>query len=356
LQKPHTLRLLKLIEEGTLEHARIAASQLASLDASPIVLWDLLGRLQAFLCSPQWSTRLHASLAIQGVAQHIPPSDQRDFLEATYSGPLWLNIEEVSQGLDAILSQGRILLAKCDTSEDSFASQEDVLKRLDKSQEELQDDFVERRVRLQREILAQRLGLRGVVEAVGGTLLSDVITEEDLLMIDDTTKHESNRINDSKRQRISQKEEDSGSIRALLVMEMQQQQEHDGSGAATSHKNPQTLLATELIFRMFDPSWHVRHGACLGILSLLRAWKGIVGHGAFGMWPLDIMARCLCVLSLDRFGDYSGATVGDDDDGGESVVAPVREVAGQVLSILWSMAGSNPKKLLARSELLFDPS
>lgn len=338
LQTPHTLRLLKLIKEGTLEHARIAASHLASLDASPIVLWDLLGRLQAFLCSPQWSTRLHASLAIQGVAQHIPPSDQRDFLEATYSGPLWLNIEEVSQGLDAILSQGRILLAECDTSEDSFASQEDVLKRLDKSQEELQDDFVERRVRLQREILAQRLGLRGVVEAVGGTVLSDVITEEDLLMIDDTTKHESNRINDSKRQRISQKEEDSGSIRALLVMEMQQQQEHDGSGAATSHKNPQTLLATELIFRMFDPSWHVRHGACLGILSLLRAWKGIVGRGAFGMWPLDIMARCLCVLSLDRFGDYSGATVGNDNDGGESVVAPVREVAGQVLSILWSMA------------------
>ena len=343
LQTPHTLRLLKLIEEGTLDHARIAASHLASLDASAIVLWDLLGRLQAFLCSPQWSTRLHASLAMQGVAQRIPPSDQRDFLEATYSGPLWLTVDEVSEELEAILSQGRILLAECDTREDSFASQEDLLKRLDESQEELQEDFVERRVRLQREILAQRLGLGGVVQAVGGTVLSDAITEEDLLMIDDTctNKHETNRIMDSKRQRISQKEdEDSGSIRALLVMEMQQkQQEVDGRGAAASHKNPQTLLATELIFRMFDPSWHIRHGACLGILSLLRAWRGVVGHGAFGMWPLDIMARCLCLLSLDRFGDYSGASLGDVNyGGGESVVAPVREVAGQVLSVLWSMA------------------
>lgn len=343
LQTPHTLRLLKLIEEGTLEHARIAASHLASLNASPIVLWDLLGRLQAFLCSPQWSTRLHASLAMQGVAQRIPPSDQRDFLEATYSGPLWLTVEEVSHGLDTILSEGRILLSECDTKEDSFASQEDLLKRLDENREELQEDFVEHRVRLQRQILAQRLGLGGVVQAVGGAVLSDVITKEDLLMDGDTSKYEAKSQNRVKRQRLNEKEDESGSIRALLVMEMQQQQD-EGQGAATSHKNPQTLLATELIFRMFDPSWYVRHGAFLGTLSLLRAWKGVVGHHAFGMWPHDIMARCLCVLSLDRFGDYGGAGLGEYSGGGDRVVAPVREMAGQLLSVLWSMAPETIQK------------
>jgi hypothetical protein len=178
LQTPHTLQLLKLIEEGTLEHARIAASHLASLSASPIVLWDLLGHLQAFLLSPQWSTRLHASLAMQGVAQHIPPCDQREFLEATYRGPWWLLLDEVSKELDAILAQGRVLLSECDVKEDSFASQEDRIKRLDDNREELEEDFVEQRIRLQREILVQRLGLAKVMQAVGGSVLSDVITRD----------------------------------------------------------------------------------------------------------------------------------------------------------------------------------
>ena len=337
LQTPHTLRLLKLIEEGTLEHARIAASHLASLSASPIVLWDLLGQLQAFLRSPQWSTRLHASLAMQGVAQHIPPSNQQEFLEATYSGPLWLTVDEVSRGLETILTDGRVLLAECDTKQDSFAMQEDRLKQLDEAREELSEDFVERRVRLQREILAQRLGLIGVVHAVGESVLTDVITTEDLLMNDDADTYPTEKQQHIKCHRGDDNEDHSGSIRALLVMEMQQQQDRSFISGATSHKNPQTLLATELIYRMFDPSWHVRHGALLGTLSLLRAWKDVVGdRHSFGVWPHDILARCLCVLSLDRFGDYGGTEIGKD--GGDSVVAPVREIAGQLLSVLWSMA------------------
>lgn len=345
LQTPHTLRLLKLVEEGTLEHARIAASHLVSLNASPVVLWDLLGRLQAFLRSPQWSTRLHASLAMQGVAQHIPPNDQCEFLEATYSSPLWLTVDQVSQELDTILTEGRVLLSECDTKQDgSFASHEDRLKRLDDNREEFQKDFVEQRVRLQREILAQRLGLGGVVEAVGGTVLADVITEEDLLMNDNNDDKNKEKLRkQAKRQRRDESEEDGGSIRALLVMEMQQQQDSTEERGATSHRNPQTLLATELIYRMFDPSWYVRHGAFLGTLSLLRAWKGVVA--GFGMFPHDVMARCLCVLSLDRFGDYAGASsVGEDEDGGDSVVAPVREMAGQLLSVLWAMAPESVQK------------
>lgn len=56
------------------------------------------------------------------------------------------------------------------------------------------------------------------------------------------------------------------------------------------------------------------------------------------------MARCLCVLALDRFGDYGGASLGRDDDGGDSVVAPVREMAGQLLSVLWTMAPESEQK------------
>jgi len=38
----------------------------------------------------------------------------------------------------------------------------------------------------------------------------------------------------------------------------------------------------------------------------------------------DFIARCICLLSLDRFGDYSTG----------SLVAPVREVAAQLLALL----------------------
>lgn len=343
LQTPRTLRLLKLIEEGTKAHAHVAASHLSSLPASPIVLWDLLGRLQAYLRSPEWSTRVHASLAMQGVAQHIPPKDQFDFLEATFAGDLWLTVNDVSKGLETILTEGRVLLAACET-DDCFASQENQLRQLDESREELQQDFVEHRVKLQREILIQRLGLGGVVRAVGGTVLSDVftlsdeITKADLMMNDNDESASQAQTRERIKRKRHDDNEESRSIRALLVLEMQQTQDRTRMRGATSHKSPQTLLATELIYRMFDPSWHIRHGALLGIISLLRAWKSVVGKHSFGVWPHDILARCFCVLSLDRFGDYAGTSILEEGNVGDGVVAPVREIAGQILSILWMMA------------------
>lgn len=66
----------------------------------------------------------------------------------------------------------------------------------------------------------------------------------------------------------------------------------------------------------------------------------------FGPWPEDIMARSLCLLALDRFGDFSGSVLDDSigaarkharsESGG--VVAPIREMAAQLFSVLWRMA------------------
>jgi hypothetical protein len=99
------------------------------------------------------------------------------------------------------------------------------------------------------------------------------------------------------------------------------------SNIIVSHHNPQHLLATELLYRMFDPYWHVRHGALLGITSLLQAWKG-KDSTAFGAWPQDILARCLCVLALDRFADFAS----------EATTAPVRLAAAQVVALLYNRA------------------
>jgi hypothetical protein len=133
-----------------------------------------------------------------------------------------------------------------------------------------------------------------------------------------------------------------GSVRALLVLDMNScQQEENGttttkhhySKSNHSHESPQTLLATDLLYCMFHPAWHVRHGACLSIMALLQAWwtpsdrnhnrmnskNGQRDGQTFGKWLQDILARSLCVLCLDRFGDFSmddnfGGLLGDDND------------------------------------------
>ena len=129
-------------------------------------------------------------------------------------------------------------------------------------------------------------------------------------------------------------------------------QANQASGAA-SHREPQHLLANELIYRMFDNVWQKRHGALLGILALLKAWRKTVWESfsegdegtIFGPWPEDILARSMCLLSLDRFGDFSGATTDTvSSNAVESraksgaVVAPVREMGAQLVSMLWRMA------------------
>ncbi|KAL3945300.1 MAG: hypothetical protein SGBAC_000648 [Bacillariaceae sp.] len=367
---PHTLRLLRLVQEGSSEHAKVAASHLSVVTASacPLVLWEILGRLQFFLLSPEWRTRHNASLAMEGVAQHLPIEDQQRFLQDCLSnteamdpknessstksannnaaennnknsnGNLWLNLSDLKQGkMQTILEHGRHLMS---SSEKPY-EEEEALQELDANQEGYQD-YCERRIQLQRRLLASRLGLGRMVDQVGTTKDLDIVMSD---LIPSSNQKSAVKT----RRRISKKNEVADhSIRAILVMEIRQQQAGDQDDDKTtnnvSHQNAQTLLATELIYRMFDASWYIRHGALIGILALVRAWKGRqlqsrqdnnFNEEYFGSWPQDILSRCLCILALDRFEDFSGATNVELSGG---TVAAVREMAGQVGSVVLSMA------------------
>ena len=412
LLTPHTHRLLKLILEGTAEHAAEASVHLLTTTTTTIAsqqyyyssaatqLWEIMGRLQEGLTSNTWKTRSQAADALQGIARQLPLSDQLEFLqmgkkeettttslvpkgETTISSSRqesrhhYLTIHDLSVGgLDKVLAEGRLLMA---TSNDRYdVVKERELRDLDRSvlQDRMDDtgskvDFVERRMKLQRHILAQRLGLAGIGDVLGEqNVLPQAITSEDMAdrMNDDEPLAEAKRLRHAKRvkqqENLTQKKtiasdnklkDDSLSVRALLVMEMEEQQRKGGGGgSATSHRNPQELLANELVYRMFDPAWHVRHGALLGTLSLLRAWKTYANQNddLFGRWPQDVLARCLCVLALDRFGDFSGAlATATTSNVTGSVIAPVREVSGQLISVLFVMAPE--AKQLATLDLLF---
>ncbi|KAL3916552.1 MAG: hypothetical protein SGILL_005128, partial [Bacillariaceae sp.] len=159
---PHTLRLLKLVQEGSVDHARLAATHLEELSrpannqaendstdsdddasqssqSSPLVLWELLGRLQGYLGATDWSTRSNAGLAMEGVARNLPLDDQTAFLQedltasgtkqSSSSSSSWLRLHDVQDNLTTILEQGRWLLANAE-SKYQVEREEQVLKRL----------------------------------------------------------------------------------------------------------------------------------------------------------------------------------------------------------------------------------
>jgi TATA-binding protein-associated factor len=87
---------------------------------------------------------------------------------------------------------------------------------------------------------------------------------------------------------------------------------------------------------LFDPHWELRHGAAMGLREVIRVHGAGAGR-RFGKaraendllnrkWLDDLACRLLCVLMLDRFGDYVSDTV----------VAPIRETVGQTLGALLS--------------------
>ncbi len=94
---------------------------------------------------------------------------------------------------------------------------------------------------------------------------------------------------------------------------------------------PYDRLCEFLTVDLFDNSWEIRHGAAMGLREVIRV------HGAGAgrrrgkpraendrlnrQWLDDLACRFCCVFMLDRFGDYVSDTV----------VAPIRETAGQAL-------------------------
>ena len=320
--------------------------------------------------------------------------------------------------LDIVAEQGRLLLSSsgaqydwdCDGEASEYIREQEALQNLDDTatnptqpqqtgssmQKELQQTFLMRRVKLQRQILARRLGLGGILSAPivashgktpdesvsssdvkKGRVIDDIVADEDLVASSNLKKRKqtssskgdrtkSKAKQPSKKRRRAKKSEPEQSdtevkgtgfnIRALLVLESKRAAD-DVNCKHTRHRNPQTLLGSELAYRTFDPDWTVRHGALLGTLALLRAWKvhdttqysskanGTKHHKKkFGRWPQDILARCVCILALDQFADFSGASCQGidstddeptvDDIVSGAVVAPVREMSAQIVAIL----------------------
>ena len=86
--------------------------------------------------------------------------------------------------------------------------------------------------------------------------------------------------------------------------------------------SPWTVVLLELLPDLGDQAWQTRHGTSLALLELFRSPN--VSLSTPPPLLLSIARQLLTLMVLDRFGDFVGDTV----------MAPVRETAGQALGVL----------------------
>lgn len=103
---------------------------------------------------------------------------------------------------------------------------------------------------------------------------------------------------------------------------------------------PYDPMCDFLMVDIFDPNWEVRHGAAMALREVVRVHGAGAGRvrdktraendALNRKWLDDLACRLVCVLMLDRFGDYIS----------DNVVAPIRETVGQTLGALLSQLPS----------------
>lgn len=111
---------------------------------------------------------------------------------------------------------------------------------------------------------------------------------------------------------------------------------------------PLECMCEFLSVDIFDPNWEVRHGAAMALREVIRVQGAGAGrvegktrqeNDSLNRRFLDDLAcRLVCVLILDRFGDYIS----------DNVVAPIRETVGQTLGALLSHLSPRSVRLVYR--------
>lgn len=100
------------------------------------------------------------------------------------------------------------------------------------------------------------------------------------------------------------------------------------------HQWPFAVLCDRLLLGIFSPSWQERHGSGLGLRALFKKHADTMGlrdnlspeanQQEHVKAMEDAALRLLCLLVLDRFGDYVS----------DQVITPTREVGAQALGAL----------------------
>lgn len=331
---------------------RAAAKQIGEVQKlHPHELHNLLGRLIVFIHSQNWETRIAASQAVAAILENVPqwsPSLQikKEVDSNGSKSDSRLTFEKFD--LDAVLEKGKLLMG-------SEGKEFDVVEL----------DGIDNRELLikQREALNEKLGFAAAKNL--GINLDEMVTLEDMkpsqqanevkieLTIQDilTTQatssqltgmssREMNRAKRKARQNTTisrsnsiKDEPDRKKIKSEAINFFGNEPTPDLTGAWTENaiEWPLESFCSKLFLDLFSTRWEIRHGSATALRELLKTQINSGGRNVYmdveeqviahNIWLEDISLRLLCVLALDRFGDFVS----------DQVVAPVRETCAQVL-------------------------
>ncbi|KAK7502412.1 hypothetical protein BaRGS_00006365 [Batillaria attramentaria] len=356
-------RLFLLLDTGSTPLIRkSAAEQLGEVQRlHPYELNNLLAKVRGYLRSSSWDTRVAAGQALEAIAKNVPqwephgaPKSDLDASPAAYVAGRVL----FSQfNIQSVLDCGASLLG-------SEGAQYDV---------EQCASGVEDKERLsqQRALLNKRLGLD-----MASRLRLDIATlfnDDDLRMVPNDPQQTPpaspplsqpvvelvkqqlvavtsglglrERSMSSRQAGRASRNVSTESNRDQLVKRIKfDPEEHEeklvmDTGDNTVYPDemeewPFQWFCEALMNDLFHNSWETRHGAATGLREIIK----IHGRGAGKTndiaadqmesvnqtWLSDVVLRLLCVLALDRFGDF----VSDE------VVAPVRETCAQTIGVI----------------------
>lgn len=357
-------RLFVLLESGSSPVTRKAAAcQLGEVQKlHPHELHNLLGRILTYLHSQNWDTRIAAGQAVQAIVSNVP--------EWNPPGTLKIEKEEDNGSTPAGCTPQttRFTFEKFDVNQ-IMANSAHLLgsegKEYNTDESLAGLDFKERLAR-QRQQVNTQLGLDAM--AALGVDTSDIVSEEDIasgsasltktekkrsvsemMAQEQGLKIKEKRLSRANSKQISLNDADSVNepdckrIKTEDQVTLNDKSEDalpgesvpDGTGSwGDAIDWPFESFCDQLCQDLFSSSWEVRHGAATALREFVKI------HGAGAGKPAnvsknemevlheqcleDIALRLLCVLGLDRFGDFVS----------DQVTAPVRETCAQALGMV----------------------
>ncbi|XP_077979914.1 TATA-binding protein-associated factor 172-like [Glandiceps talaboti] len=376
-------RLFLLLDTGSTPVTRkAAAEQLGQVQKlHPHELHNLLVKVHVYLKSTNWDTRIAAGQAIEAIVSNVPPwqpnatkiKDEADTPDSSRtSTPVQRDTGrlEFSQfDISRVLQNGTFLAGSSGTEYETS--------------EEASDDPKERLAK-QRKLLQKRLGLDIAGGALGfetnelfndddlqdrpefrhttqQSLPGDIVSQEMKAMLKPgMSSREKNRAKRRAKLMAKQRSKDSKETGAGVSEVTEDEPTAKKARTATVVVNqpaqpdkvlldhvldssvfyeeagewPFASFCEQLSTDLFSQSWVVRHGAATGLRDVIKVHGKSAGktveypvdqqYSLNQMWLEDMALRLICVLALDRFGDF----VSDE------VVAPVRETCSQTLGVV----------------------
>ncbi|KAJ0395848.1 hypothetical protein P43SY_002265 [Pythium insidiosum] len=315
--------LFHLITDGSSlairEHAARRLGELAL--QSPTICAPILQRVRPLLADARWDVRVGVSRCIEALARGLRSVTGCDdaaialeFARIAFAGreascPL-LNCRTVDVAV--VLQDGAPLL-RSGGEEYAYATN-------------LSDD--ERRVRAvqQRRLLLRRL-CGGTEGATIWSTHEDALAKRMLPRLNlDHVKDLADDLQDNEMPDTSETSNASKKRTAAdLVAAPSAQAEHRADSSSHSVLGLLGALVADLLESIFDAKWEVRHGALAALRHVLLATSASEGSSDLvRRWREEALMRCVCVLALDQFVDYSA----------DGSVAPVRDLCAQVLGVL----------------------